>query len=329
MIDSLIRETMLDDNVTDVDSWVIPAANSKTSVSEGVTEIASQLPAPAVLVLFALSMAYLLWQCAMSLFSGSGSSSGKEEKTQNFFLRALSKNGMVVIVGYLAADVYMAALHMFLDHPRSRYSPIPIVRDLALDFQQHHKNPFGVVVSNHVSAIDLLNTLTLAAPLFWLSLEYMYRRWKKSGTTSNSDEKSRLLPPELVWFAVVTSCSGILAAFNHVCCHARTHKVPIPSVIEFAQDAGLLPHNEFHRRHHTPPHTDNFAFLVGGSKLYDAFYVRLQELVINYYEVMGVLFTLLQPFIIVSIIAVVRFLMSSTTAARHTASREMDIKKSQ
>lgn len=265
MSTDLIKSTMLSDGVTDLANWTVPAATMKTAVSEGVTDIHEQLPNQLVLALLAVTVLYLLRNCKL-------------------------RHAWVIPAGYLMADVYMAVLHMFLDHPRSRECPVDFLKDLALDFQNHHRNPFQVVVSNHVSAIDLLNTATLGSPLFW--------------AVATKILKGKSLPPQVILFGFATTCGGILGAYNHVCCHARTHKVPIPEIMRMGQDYGFFPHNEFHRKHHTPPHADNFAFLVGGAPVYDYLYLQLQNLVVQYYEVMAVLFTLVQPFVVSSLVAV-------------------------
>lgn len=265
VVSDLIATTMASDGVADAANWTVAAASMKTKVSDGVTAIHDQTPNTIVLVLIVLSVVYLVRRWKL-------------------------RDALVIVAGYMMADVYMAVLHMFLDHPRSRECPVAILRELALDFQAHHKGPFGVVVKNHVSAIDLLNTLTLGVPLFWAIAIKFFR--------------GKTMPPQIVLFALATACAGILAAFNHVCCHARTHHVPIPEVIKMAQDLGVLPSNEFHRTHHTPPHDCNFSFLVGGAPLYDFLYKKLQELVIRYYDVMSVLFVLAQPFVVSTFFAV-------------------------
>jgi len=273
----LIRSTMQSDGVVDLANWTVPAATMKTTDSEGVTDIHEQLPNQLVLALLAVTVLYLLRKCKL-------------------------RHAWVIPVGYLIADVYMAVLHMFLDHPRTRECPVGMLKDLALDFQNHHKNPFRVVVSNHVSAIDFLNTLTLGLPLFWAVATKLL--------------KGKSLPPQLILFGFATTCGGILAAYNHVCCHARTHNIPIPEIMRMGQDYGFLNHNEFHRKHHTPPHADNFAFLVGGSPVYDYLYLQLQNLVVQYYEVMAVLFTLVQPFVVSSSMAVYVLLQREAEAPK-------------
>lgn len=280
MSSDLIQSTMASDGISDLSNWTVPAASAKTKVSDGVTTIHDQLPNAVVLTLLGVTLLYVLRRCRV-------------------------RDMWVVIAGYCMADVYMAVLHMFLDHPRTRECPVWFLKDLALDFQHHHRNPFLVVVSNHISSIDILNTLTLGMPLFW--------------AVSTKVLKGKSLPPQLMLFALATSLGGILGAYNHVCCHARTHKVPIPEIIRMGQDLGVLPHNEFHRKHHTPPHADNFAFLVGGAPVYDFLYLQLQKLIQQYYEVMAVLFTVVQPFFVSSCMAIYMLLRPDQTAKDKTA----------
>lgn len=276
MASDLVRSTMVSDGVVDLMNWTISDA-TKSAVSEGVEQIHDQMPSTAVIVLMLVSTAFL-------------------------FRRWKLRDGWVIVFGYLMADVYMAVLHMWLDHPRTRECPVTLLRDLALDFQHHHKNPFGVVTRNHVSAIDMLNVLTLGVPIFWTLGAKLFR--------------GRSMPPHLILFALATSCAGILAAYNHVCCHARTHKLAIPAIIELWQDLGLLPHNEFHRTHHTPPHDRNFSFLVGGASVYDFLYTKLQQLFERYYDVMTVLYMLVQPFVVSSLVAV-SLLMKEAPKEKH------------
>jgi hypothetical protein len=255
---------MVSDGIVDAMNWTIRDASHST-VSDGVKEIHEQMPCSTVMVLMFVSMLCLRHRWKLS-------------------------DAWVIVGGYMAADVYMAVLHMWLDHPRTRECAVDFLKDLALDFQKHHKNPFGVVVSNHVSSIDMLNIMTLGTPILWILFAKLLR--------------GRSMPPQLSLFALATSLAGILAAYNHVCCHARTHRVKIPAIIEMAQDFGVLPHNDFHRTHHTPPHDRNFAFLVGGAPVYDFLYTNLQQLFERYYDVMTVLYVLVQPFVVTSIIAV-------------------------
>eukprot|EP00444_Apocalathium_aciculiferum_P000649 CAMPEP_0183403894 /NCGR_PEP_ID=MMETSP0370-20130417/14864_1 /TAXON_ID=268820 /ORGANISM="Peridinium aciculiferum, Strain PAER-2" /LENGTH=283 /DNA_ID=CAMNT_0025585697 /DNA_START=54 /DNA_END=905 /DNA_ORIENTATION=+ len=271
MASDLLLRTMDSDGVVNQTNWSIPDS-VKSSVSQGVTELHDQMPAWPVLVLGLVAAIIILKRCRLSHL-------------------------WVIVPGYFMADVYMAVLHMWLDHPRTRSCPVGLFKGLALDFQNHHKNPFHVVVSNHVGTIDILNAITLATPIVWALATKLFTR--------------KSMPPQLTLFAFVTTCSGILAAYNHVCCHARTHKVPIPAVIAFGQDLGVLPHNEFHRTHHTPPHDSNFAFLSGGAPAYDFLYTNLQMLFERYYDIMSILFVFVQPFVVNSLLSIVVLLRAA------------------
>lgn len=196
----------------------------------------------------------------------------------------------VVPVAYMMADMYMAVLHMWLDHPITRDCPIGFFKERALIFQRHHLKPAEVLIENHVHSIDNLNVMTLFVPILW--------------TMGSKLLGGRPMPRQLNLFGFGVVCFGILAAYNHVCMHARTHSVEIPAVMRWGQDAGLLPHNEFHRIHHTPPHDRNFAFLNGGASAYDFAYLQLQHYLENYYVVTTVLFGLFQPFVVSSFIAI-------------------------
>eukprot|EP00933_Yihiella_yeosuensis_P034661 TRINITY_DN28145_c0_g1_i1.p1 TRINITY_DN28145_c0_g1~~TRINITY_DN28145_c0_g1_i1.p1 ORF type:complete len:274 (+),score=31.76 TRINITY_DN28145_c0_g1_i1:89-910(+) len=273
MVSDVVTKTLLSDGWTNV--------TNGTAIKP--VEIHDQCPSGAVLCLIVISVLYLIQSSRWKLRDALG----------------------VIVCGYVLADVYMAVLHMFLDHPRTRENPVNFVKELALDFQKHHSRPITVVGSNHVSSIDLLNTATLGLPLFWVCLSKLF--------------PGRSLSPHIVLFALATACGGIIAAYNHVCCHARTHEIPIPWVIELAQDVGLLPDNQFHRKHHTPPHDVNFSFLVGGAPLYDFLNLKLQALVKNYYEVMAVLFCILQPFVVSSGFAICFLLKCESPGKQKTA----------
>lgn len=223
----------------------------------------SQCPHPLVCALLALSATYVLRHCQL-------------------------RDAWIVILAYFMTDLYMAVLHIYLDHGTTKAScPIPALKWMANQFQHHHDYPIDVLYMNHVGGISELNILTLGVP--WL--------WRLAASL-----KGRSLPPQLHILALCSSCFGMLAAYNHVCMHMRTHHLPIPPAIEWCQNAGILPHNEFHRLHHTPPHDVNFAFLVGGSAIYDKLNTTILRILGEgpgsniYYGIITFLFWLIQPF---------------------------------
>lgn len=229
-----------------------------------------QMPHAVVISLMVLSAAYVLGRCRL-------------------------RDAWIIPATYVLTDLYMAVLHIYLDHPVTKASAeVPMLRTMANIFQHHHNYPIDVLYMNHVAGIDELNLATLAFP--WILRLAAGLRGVK-------------LPPQLHLMALCSTCFGILGAYNHVCMHARTHHLPIPPVVEWGQNMGFLPHNEFHRKHHTPPHDVNYAFLVGGSALYDALNTMVLRAVgdgpgqLIYYKVVQFLFALLQPFQLSSFVA--------------------------
>ncbi|CAE8613228.1 unnamed protein product [Polarella glacialis] len=267
MASDLLSRTMVSDGVKELTNWTVA-----TMTVDPTKAIVSQMPHETVLCMMLVSVALVAYRCKL-------------------------RDAWVLVAAYVMADLYMAVLHMWLDHPITRDCSLDFFKERALIFQRHHLKPAEVLTENHVRSIDNLNLMTLATPMVWMLGAKLLA--------------GRSLPRQLNLFALATACFGILAAYNHVCMHARTHHVAVPSVIEWGQDAGLLPHNEFHRTHHTPPHDRNFSFLNGGAPLYDFAYLQLQGYLENYYVVMTVLFGLVQPMTGMSLVAIAALLRSA------------------
>lgn len=183
---------------------------------------------------------------------------------------------------YAFTDVYLAVLHMFLDHDNSSRHMFAFVRELADSFQYHHADTTDTITGNHMRDIDFLISTVALALFFWHAVSRFMQK---------------PLPRALYLWALLVMLFGELAIFNHSKMHARTHNVSIPVWNHALQDWGLLPSPTFHRTHHTV-FTENFSFLVGGSAFYDSFYHRHPH-----YAPLEVLFWLIQPHTMVSAIS--------------------------
>ena len=157
-----------------------------------------------------------------------------------------------LVTGYIHTDMYLAALHMWLDDPVTLDNPIKQIAALAYQFQHHHDYPGDVFHDNHVKSIDgfVRITAVLFLACYWLAGLDTYR-----------------IPHFLsigFW--------GFVGAANHVAMHCRTHKRKIPEVYRIGQDLGLLMKPKHHKAHHTAPFECYFSFLAGFNVVYTVIY---------------------------------------------------------
>jgi hypothetical protein len=190
---------------------------------------------------------------------------------------------------YVFTDLYLNVLHMFLDREENLTHTISFVRQLADHFQLHHGDTAFVFVENHMKDIDALVSSLTATLLLWHCVGLCLRR---------------TLPTHLYIWTLCVFLLGELAIYNHSAMHARTHGKRISSATAALQDWGLLLSAPFHRAHHTT-FTEHFAFLVGGSSVYDSLYQWSVERAgaARTYASLHILFWLVQPHVALSVAA--------------------------
>ena len=190
----------------------------------------------------------------------------------------------VSLAAYIFTDLYLNVLHMFLDHEQSMSHSFGFICSLAAGFQEHHGDTTYVFVENHSRDIDhLISTVSLVL-LGWHGILALVGR-------------GPFPRPVYLWTFLVL-VFGEVAIINHSYMHARTHGIAIPTWIAVLQDVGVLPSNSFHRVHHTV-FDRHFAFLVGGSRIYDALYLRCPG-----YQTLSAVFWAAQPHTAISAFSV-------------------------
>jgi len=161
---------------------------------------------------------------------------------------------VALLAGYLYTDFWMWGLHCWLDREENMKSRWSYVKSLAEEFQDHHDHPSDLIGSNHLASIEASSFLLIALA---------YGAAIVVGTSS----VAKLAMSSMLLF-------GSIAGLNHYYCHARNHKLVIPSLFHRAQDIGLLPSHIFHKRHHTAPFDTNWSFLCGFGKVFEFLHAR-------------------------------------------------------
>lgn len=160
------------------------------------------------------------------------------------------KLGYVFVVSYLYSDYWLWMLHCFLDREENLDSVIGFIKETATDFQGHHQLPANLLSDNHLGSIDSIVIGTAGMGL-------LLGPW----TSATS---------KLIVLGV--TCWGALGCLNHFYSHAMTHGYAIPAFYSTGQRLGLLPTAKHHKMHHTAPFEENWNFLVGLHKIYEAIY---------------------------------------------------------
>ena len=116
-----------------------------------------------------------------------------------------------VPVAYMFTDMYLAVLHMFLDHEKSASHALPPIRELADSFQQHHASTTETITGNHMKDIDTLVSTVAIVLLFWHAAATVMRKE---------------LPRVVYLWSLLVLLLGELAIYNHSKMHARTRALP-------------------------------------------------------------------------------------------------------
>jgi len=153
------------------------------------------------------------------------------------------------LAGYFYTDFWFWGYHCWLDREENTKSRWSYVKRFADDFQCHHDNPSGLTGDNHLASIE---------GSFVMLMVLAYGAAIVVGTSS----VAKLAVSSMLLF-------GSIGILNHYYCHARNHKLVIPSFFHRAQDIGLLPSHIFHKRHHTAPFDTNWSFLCGLGKVFE------------------------------------------------------------
>jgi len=199
-----------------------------------------------------------------------------------------AKNHLIIfLISYLYCDYWMFLLHIFLDQKKTQKSNLNVISDLSKIFEEHHQDPKTILTENHVTYIKILMLISLFPQLI---NNYFFQNHKLYRNVF-------LL---LNYFNLYVSFLGILAAMNHYFCHAITHKNKLVKLnfqfklFSFFQKMKLLPTNEHHRIHHTPPHQKNWNLLNG----LNIFYTKMYFLSNKNYNLLSLLFYTTNPMLI-------------------------------
>jgi len=176
---------------------------------------------------------------------------GVAQQHQSAASFGLAQLGYVLVVSYLYTDYWLWMLHCFLDRKENLASSLPVIAELAKQFQDHHDVPATLLAENHFGDIDDLVTATAGVGLAlgaWTS-------------------------PATKFIVVMVTLWGALGGLNHFYGHATTHGYQVPALYEYGQRWGLLPTAKHHKQHHTAPFEENWNFLNGlNAVLYEPLY---------------------------------------------------------
>lgn len=145
---------------------------------------------------------------------------------------------LAVLAGVFVADAGSYIFHYIVDHYGNPERP-----GLVREFQQHHKNPRGIVqkplaeVLAPAARIITPVFFALAMPLFW--------GW---------------IPSYLAWLMWAVGTCWLLAQLFHRWSHSRA-----PWLVRQAQRSHLLLSPHQHRLHHLAPFETRFAVITGWS----------------------------------------------------------------
>jgi len=149
----------------------------------------------------------------------------------------------VVVASYLYCDYWLWMLHCFLDRTENLQSAIPMIREYAEKFQEHHAKPRKILTENHLGEIDLQLFAFCAIAL-------------ALGAVFGTSASTKLIVAMLcIW--------GGIGGANHFWGHAMTHGFTAPAFYTLGQRWGLLPTSKHHKKHHTAPFEENWNFLNG------------------------------------------------------------------
>jgi hypothetical protein len=168
---------------------------------------------------------------------------------------------IILVFSYLYTDFTFFIMHLYLDQSKTLDSKINLIKNLAIDFQNHHLNPKDFLNYNSVSKIDILNSLVLIPNSIFLLLKLI-----NVYNLSNSEEY-------ILLFFLFISLFSFIALANHYFCHAITHQDELNKknnqfkIFKFLQDNNFLPNSKFHKKHHEDE-VMNYDFLNGFSKFY-------------------------------------------------------------
>eukprot|EP00747_Dinoflagellata_sp_TGD_P164593 gnl/TRDRNA2_/TRDRNA2_184733_c0_seq1.p1 gnl/TRDRNA2_/TRDRNA2_184733_c0~~gnl/TRDRNA2_/TRDRNA2_184733_c0_seq1.p1 ORF type:complete len:254 (-),score=28.18 gnl/TRDRNA2_/TRDRNA2_184733_c0_seq1:366-1031(-) len=208
-----------------------------------------------------MSAAVLIWALAQNAMAPAG-------------MQISAGTGALVLGGsYLYADYWLWLLHCFLDRKENLQSRIPIVQELAKEFQDHHDTPKEVLYGNHCGFMDGIIGGVAGMALL---------------TGAWTSPAAKLMALGVIVF-------GRLGGLNHFYGHAITHKYEVPAFYKNGQELGLLPSAQHHRIHHTDPHEENWNFLNG---LHSIVYEPLYYATNKPYLGLGAMFYLLNPVIL-------------------------------
>lgn len=156
----------------------------------------------------------------------------------------------ILVASYAYSDYWMWMLHCFLDRQENLKARWRTIKDLATLFQMHHDVASDLLKGNHLGDVDDLSTAVAGTGILL-------------GAFTSPSTK-------LITAGICTW--GSLGDLNHFYCHARNARYEIPALFKYGQDWGFLPTAAHHKNHHTAPFEENWNFLNGAHKLYEAIY---------------------------------------------------------
>lgn len=156
----------------------------------------------------------------------------------------------ILLASYVYCDYWLWMLHCFLDRKENLKSRIAQIAEFAFKFQDHHDRPAAIFLDNHLGETD-----ELISGVSGMGLLLGY--WTLPSTK----------------LIVVGVCFwGAVGSLNHFYGHAITHSYKVPPIYTFGQRWGLLPAAKHHKTHHTAPFEENWNFINGFYKVYEAVY---------------------------------------------------------